>query len=156
MHVREREEDVMPAVPWRRCGAAGDGDVAVVMASRFRVRRYRDVPRFLVDSLRVHRQVLAAGRAVGVSLRARPLRRDFLTLSAWRDRGAVHRLVVEEPHATVMRRYAAATEESTFAFFEARVIELPLSWTEVGRRLDAERERRRARTSDAPAGERSA
>lgn len=134
----------MAALRWRAYDGAGDDDVAVVMASRFRIRRHRDVPRFLLDSLRVHRQVLSADGALGVSLLARPLRREFLTLSAWRDRDALYRLVRGEPHVTVMRRYAAATDESTFVFFDRRVVDLPLSWLDVGHRLDVEQERRGA------------
>ena len=52
---------------------------AVVMASRFRLRRLRDVPRFFLDAMRIHRQVRAADGALGVSLVAHPLRREFFT-----------------------------------------------------------------------------
>ena len=53
------------------------------------LRRLRDVPRFFLDAMRIHRQVRAADGALGVSLVAHPLRREFFTLSAWRDRAAV-------------------------------------------------------------------
>lgn len=137
----------MPTLPWRT-RTAEEGDArAVAMASRFRVRRHRDVPRFLLDSLRIHRQVLSASGLVGVALRARPLRREFLTLSAWRDHESLRDLVDAEPHGTAMRRHRPATDEATFVFFDVPVADLPLPWADVVRRLDAERDRREARTA---------
>jgi hypothetical protein len=66
------------------------------MVSRFELKRLQDVPRFLLDSVRIRRQVLRANGALGVSLIAHPLRRQFLTLSAWGDRQAVNGLVRTE------------------------------------------------------------
>ena len=77
----------MPTLPWISVRPADAP--AVVMASRFELRRLRDVPRFFLDAMRIHRQVRAADGALGVSLVAHPLQREFFTLSAWRDRAAV-------------------------------------------------------------------
>ena len=99
----------MPTIPWRAAQPASTpsptATPAVVMASRFELRHLRDVPRFLLDSLRIRRQVLRANGALGVSLVAHPLRRQFLTLSAWSDRNAVNELVRAEPHRSAMRRH---------------------------------------------------
>ena len=73
-----------------RVRRTGSGSPVVVMASRFELKRMRDVPGFLLDSLRIRRQVLRADGALGVSLVAHPLRRQVLTLSAWSDRQAVN------------------------------------------------------------------
>ena len=114
----------------------------LVMASRFRLRRWRDVPRFLVDSMRTLRQVRTTGAAVGVSLSTRPLRREFRTLSAWRDRGALDAWVGTQPHRDAMRRYRPAMAESAFTFWTVPSDQLPVSWHDAARRLDeAEREK---------------
>ncbi len=128
----------MPTLPWLSLGDVEPATTAVVMASRFRVRRLRQVPRFLLDSMRIHRQVRAADGALGVSLIARPLRREFFTLSAWRDRAALQALVRTQPHAGVMRRQRPATAESAFTFWEVPADRLPVSWSEARRRLDEE------------------
>ena len=130
----------MPTLPWLAGPAADGPTTVVVMASRFSLRRMRDVPRFLADSLLVHRQVRSADGAVGVSLVARPLRREFLTLSAWRDRASLDALVRTAPHARVMRRHRAAMAESTFTFWDAPAASLPITWDEADRRLAAQRE----------------
>ena len=76
-----------------------------------RIRRYRDVPRFLLDSLLIRRQVRFTTGALGVGLKAYPLRREFLTLSAWSDRGAIRDLVRAEPHASAIWPLSARVHE---------------------------------------------
>jgi hypothetical protein len=126
----------MPTLPWTTVDAAPATGEVVVMASWFRVRRYRDVLPFLRDAMRVHRQVLAADGAVGVALEARPLRREFRTLSAWRDRAALDAVVGREPHRTIMRRQRPATAGSAFTFWTLPAGELP-TWEEARERLGA-------------------
>lgn len=137
----------MPTLPWLPVHSADPATTTVVMASRFRLRGLRHVPRFFLDSMRIHRQVRAADGALGVSLIAHPLRREFYTLSAWRDRAALDSLVRAEPHRSAMRRHRRAMTESTFTFWTVPADQLPISWDEARNRLDAEA----AHHSSAPA-----
>ena len=123
----------MPTLPWIPVASADAP--AVVMASRFRLRRMRDVPRFFLDAMRIHRQVRAADGALGVSLVAHPLRREFFTLSAWRDRAAVDALVRAEPHRSAMGRYHAVMADAVFRFWEVPPGALPPSWDDAPSRL---------------------
>ena len=125
----------MPTLPWIPVPQAAPVGEVVVMASRFRVRGYRHVVPFFVDAMRVLAQMRKADGAVGVSLVAHPLRREFATLSAWRDRAALDAAVRGEPHRSVMRRQRAAMAESTFRFWATPAQELPLTWEEADRRL---------------------
>lgn len=127
----------MPALPWIPVSDAPPTSEVVVMASRFRVRGLRHVLPFFVDSMRVLAQMRKAEGAVGVSLVAHPLRREFATLSAWRDRAALDAAVRGEPHRSVMRRQRAAMAESAFRFWTAPAGSLPLGWEEADRRLAA-------------------
>ncbi len=126
-------------LPWISVRPAEPGTPALVMASRFRVRRWRHVPRFLLDSMRIHRQVRAADGALGISLVARPLHREFRTLSAWRDRAALDAMVRAQPHAAAMRRHRRVMAESTFTFWEVGADRLPVGWDDAVSRLDRER-----------------
>jgi quinol monooxygenase YgiN len=136
----------MPTLPWTTVDPTPAGEV-VVMASWFRVRSLRHVLPFLVDALRVHRQVRAAEGVVGVSLEARPLRQEFRTLSAWRDRAALEAMVAREPHRTIMRRHHPAMAGSAFVFWTVPAGHGPPTWTEAGTRLAAERSRPARRPS---------
>ena len=132
----------MPTLAWFTIATADDETRVTVMASSFRLRRLRDVPRFLFDSLRIHRQVRRSDGALGVSLVAHPLRREFLTLSAWRDRDSVNALVRAEPHVGAMRRHRAGTAEALFTFWDVPAGELPVRWDQAQHRLERERLRR--------------
>lgn len=129
----------MPALPWKPVLTSHSGRSSVVMASRFRLRSFSHVPRFLIDSLRIRRQIRAADGALGISLIARPLRREFLTLSAWRDRSALDAVVRAQPHLGAMRRHRSAMAEATFTFWDVPAAALPVTWDEARGRLDAER-----------------
>jgi heme-degrading monooxygenase HmoA len=127
----------MPTLPWITVEKPQEPGAVVVMASRFRVKGFRHVLPFFVDSMRVLAQVRKADGALGVSLAAHPLRREFATLSAWRDREAVNALVRSEPHRTIMGRYRPAMADARFTFWEVPATELPLDWTDAERRLEA-------------------
>jgi hypothetical protein len=127
----------MPTLPWIPVSQAAPTSEVVVMASRFRVRGFRHVVPFFIDAMRVLAQMRKADGAIGVSLDAHPLRREFATLSAWRDRPALDAAVGGEPHRSVMRRQRAAMATSTFRFWNAPATSLPLTWEEADRRLAA-------------------
>jgi hypothetical protein len=127
----------VPTLPWIPIEKPQESGAVVVMASRFRVRGYRHVLPFFVDAMRVLVQVRKADGALGVTLTARPLRREFATLSAWRDRDALNALVRSVPHRTIMGRYRSAMADSRFTFWEAQGSALPLDWAEAERRLAA-------------------
>ncbi|MER6300450.1 DUF3291 domain-containing protein [Kitasatospora sp. NPDC001539] len=134
----------MPTLPWITPNPAAPGTRAVVMASRFEVRSLADVPRFLLRSLAVWRQLRTAPGALGASLIARPLRRTFYTLSAWESRASLDAFAAAQPHRSVMTGLRATMRESTFTFWEAPVEQLPVTWPEAHSRIDA----RRAQVTD--------
>jgi Domain of unknown function (DUF3291) len=127
----------VPALPWIPVHQPAPASEMVVMASHFRVKGYRHVLPFLVDSMRVLAQIRRADGALGVSLVARPLRREFYTLSAWPDRAAINAVVGSEPHRSVMRRQRVAMAKSVFTFWTAPAGALPLTWAEAEERLTA-------------------
>ena len=128
----------MPTIPWRSTRPEGAAPVAAtVMASRFRLRRLRDVPRFFVDSMRIHRQTSHSPGALGVSLVAHPLRREFFTLSAWTSREELNQMVRTEPHRSAMRRHRPAMADATFTFWDVGYDNLRVCWDEARTRLDA-------------------
>jgi hypothetical protein len=124
----------MPTLPWTDVETADrTASEPLVMASRFQLRSYRDVLPFLRDAMRVRTLVRRSPGALGVSLVARPLRREFATLSAWRDRESLDAMVRAEPHRSIMGRYRAAMADSQFVFYAPA--EYPPTWDEARGRL---------------------
>lgn len=129
----------MPTLPWITLDSPGEAVTAVVMASRFRLKSLRHVPRFFFDAMRIHQQVRRADGALGVSLIAHPLRREFFTLSAWRDRTALDAMVGCEPHRSTMKRHRRGMAGSAFTFWEVPADQLPVGWDDARRALARER-----------------
>jgi heme-degrading monooxygenase HmoA len=125
----------MPALPWTTVAPAEPDAEVVVMASTFRLRSARHVPGFLSAAMRIRRQVAGAPGALGLSLDARPFRRTFFTLSAWRDRESIDAMIVQDPHRATMERYRPQTDVAEFRFWTTRGETLPVSWDEARRRL---------------------
>ena len=125
----------MPTLPWTATDttAATTGGRPLVMASRFELRSFRDVLPFLRDAMRVRALVRRSPGALGVSLVARPLRREFATLSAWQDRASLDAMVRAEPHRSVMGRHRAAMAGSKFVFYAP--VDYPPTWEEAYREL---------------------
>ncbi|MEV0197185.1 DUF3291 domain-containing protein [Nonomuraea sp. NPDC050691] len=128
----------MPTVPWTRVGVPAHPET-LIMASRLEVRSLRQVPGFLVASLRLLRQARQAPGALGVSLKAELLKRTFWTVSAWNDKAAVYAYSAAEPHKSTMRRQRAVMKESTFVFWTLPADQLPVAWDQVRERIAHER-----------------
>ncbi|UXA21325.1 hypothetical protein [Mycobacterium sp. SMC-4] len=108
----------------------------VVLASRFQLRRYRDVVPFFVAALRIDAEVRRSEGAVGLALIAQPLRRTFYTLSAWRDQAAIDAMIATEPHRSVMLRYRELTSDSRFTTWSASDA-TPPTWQDARHHLGA-------------------
>lgn len=127
----------MPTLPWtvaKNDGPATDADV-VVMASRLELKSVWAAPAFLVAALRIRKQMLAAPGAYGHSLIAKPLRRTFWTLSAWRGQSEMDAAVVGEPHASIIKHWRTKMAGSVFTTWTVTGADIPMNWPEALRRL---------------------
>lgn len=94
---------VIPDLSW--CATEPSSGPGVVLVTRLHLRRLRDVPAFLRDSLAIRRQVVGSPGARSLQLRARPLARTFTTVSWWDDEAAVRAFARAEPHRGAMRSW---------------------------------------------------
>jgi hypothetical protein len=74
----------------------------LVLASYLPLKRFASTPRFLLKVWAIRQQLSSAYGLVGYALRARPLARDYWTLSVWEGAQALNRFVQSPPHAHVM------------------------------------------------------
>ncbi len=94
---------LIPDLPWI-AEHVGDGP-GVVLVTHLHLRRFRDIPAFLRDSLAIRDQTMAAPGARSLYLRPQPLARHFTTVSWWDDEAAVRAFVRTDPHRAAMRRW---------------------------------------------------
>jgi heme-degrading monooxygenase HmoA len=135
----------MPTLPWATpasisnsgSGQPADADAeppgseVQVMASRFVLRSRRDTVRMLRHASAVRRALLGSPGALGVSLVARPLRREYWTLSAWSDRASLDAFVAHPVHRAAMAALAPTMAESAFRFWTQPASALPPSWDDA-------------------------
>jgi len=74
-----------------------------VSIARFRVRSWRHLPGFLIESFRAVRQAKAAAGSFAVSV-FRDTDRAFWTRAVWRDEAAMRGLMRSGVHRRVMAR----------------------------------------------------
>ncbi|GAA3374229.1 hypothetical protein GCM10020367_37300 [Streptomyces sannanensis] len=125
----------MPDVSWFTPDRPAPHTEAYVMASRFETRTLFGAFRFFLKAPGILRQLRSAPGAYGATLRARPLRRTFLTLSAWESRDALYRFAGSDPHRSSARALRPLMRDSAFTCWAVDADGLPLGWDEAERRL---------------------
>ncbi|MGW4567221.1 DUF3291 domain-containing protein [Streptomyces sp. NPDC004561] len=125
----------MPTLPWTVPNPAPPGAEVHVFASRFETRTLWGALRFLARTPAVWRQIGHARGAYGASLRARPLRRTFWTLSAWESAEALKAFAHSGAHRPISGALSSQMRDVVFATWRTTSDELPLSWEEAFRRL---------------------
>ncbi|MEX5234839.1 DoxX family protein [Kocuria arenosa] len=110
-------------------------NAGIVLVSRLQLHSARQVPSFLLASLRLRRALRHAPGAVWLDLAAQPLTATFWTWSAWTDEDAMRRYTGSDLHAHVMRTYRPQLQGVTFRTLPAA--QAPATWPEVRGMLDA-------------------
>lgn len=128
----------MPTLPWTTPNPARPDTTAFVMASRLEVKSGKHTPQFCLKSLSAWGQVRKAPGALGASLEAQLLKGVFYTLSAWENKDALYAYARTEPHKSVMTGLRSVMSASTFAFWEVPVSQLPITWEDAKRRIEAQ------------------
>jgi len=92
----------MLASPWRTFGSPDPGGEVVALPSYLPLKSYWRIPLFLFYTMRVVKQLASAEGVLGYSVLARPLSKQFWTLSAWKDEAALHAFVQYPPHVRII------------------------------------------------------
>jgi quinol monooxygenase YgiN len=96
----------MPTLPWKEFGRAEAEREYVALLTYLPLKHGWQVPRFLIETVRIMRQLRRSGGLLGYALRAELLAKRFFTLSAWEDEAALQRFVYGQPHAQTMTAMA--------------------------------------------------
>jgi hypothetical protein len=107
------------------------------MGSHLPLRGYRYVPRFLLHSLKIRRQLAQADGLIGYALNAQLLRKEFWTVSVWRTRDDLERFAKANPHSTITQTKPRRMAESAFVFWTCEGRETPVAWDVVAEHMRA-------------------
>ena len=130
----------MPALPWTTFSPPDPARDYVAMASRLPLARYWDLPAFLSATLAIRSQLASASGLIGYALDAHLARRTFFTVSAWESQDALDAFSRADPHRGRVSVIRPRMRPTTFTFWTVPGADLPISWTEVRRRIAATEE----------------
>jgi heme-degrading monooxygenase HmoA len=123
-----KEVPTMPALPWQSVNPPDPEREYVALASFLPLKRFAATIRFFRSVRAVQGQLASARGLVGYSLLAKPLARNYWTLSLWEDDAAPKEFVQAEPHVRVMRDIRPDLGDTKFTQVRVRGSAAPLAW----------------------------
>ena len=106
-------------LPWTTRAEMQPGSEYLVMASHLPLQRLTSTVRFFRAVSAIRKQLAGADGLVGYTLRARPLARDYWTLSVWQDETALRAFMRTPPHVGVMSSLRPLMGPTKFVTWQA-------------------------------------
>jgi quinol monooxygenase YgiN len=105
------------------------------MASHLPLKKLSSTVRFFRAVAAIRKQLANSDGMVGYTLRARPLARDYWTLSVWNDEPALRQFMRTAPHAQLMSSLRPIMGPTKFVQWEISGTEERPDWTTALARL---------------------
>lgn len=121
--------------PWKQRERMDPEAEYLVLASSIPAQDYGATPALFRGASATKRQLRDADGLVGFSLLARPARKQYATLSVWRDESALQAFARSSPHGDLMRELAPRMGDTAFVRWTIRGSAGRPSWREAWERL---------------------
>jgi quinol monooxygenase YgiN len=125
----------MPDVPWTAAQEMQPEREYLVMAYHLPLRSIRSTVRFFRAVAVIRKQLRSADGLIGYTLRAKPLTRDYWTLSVWNGRAALDQFMRTPPHLGVMSSLKPFMGPTRFIQWQITVADGRPTWSEALQRL---------------------
>src|SRR5215510_5190993 len=125
-------------MPWTTLAQADSNREYFALLSYLPLKKYRAIPSFFRFTFQIQKQLRKTPGIIGYSLRAKPLSRNFWTLSAWTDERMLMEFVTRIPHAQAMKGLMPHMEPTKFTKWRVSGSALPLRWDDAMRRAQQE------------------
>jgi hypothetical protein len=117
--------------PWIKFMTPETNREYFALLSHLPLNKYRAIPAFLKFTFQIQKQLGATPGIIGYSLRAKPLSRNFWTLSAWTDEKQLMDFVAKIPHGHAMKAMMSHMGPTKFTKWKVSGSALPLRWEEA-------------------------
>ena len=107
----------------------------LVLASSIPPRSRRSTWRLFRGASMVRKQLAGTDGVIGFSLLARPLAKQYATLSIWRDEHALTAFAGAEPHRQLMNSLSPEMGPTKFVRWTIRGADRPPTWDDALQRL---------------------
>lgn len=121
----------MPASPWRSFRATEPGREYLALLSFLPLKSFWHLPAFALGTAGVMKQLAAAQGLVAYSLLARPIAKNFWTLSVWEDEASLQAFIYDPPHERLMTSLTPHMGQTKFVRWTVKGSELPLAWDDA-------------------------
>jgi hypothetical protein len=136
-----------PPRPWTQRASVEPEREYQAFTSRFFLKSMIRVPAFLASSFRIMKQANTAPGIIGWALGIDILRREFYTLSAWKDAESLRRFVRDGSHKDALQLFEKDLRRKTIlVYYKVLGHDLPLTWKDAIARQER-RESERAAVS---------
>ena len=122
--------------PWKSMMPFEPDGEYLVLASSIPARRLSSTRRLFSGASAVRKQLEATEGVMGFSLLARPLRKQYATLSVWVDEPALAAFAGGSPHGDLMADLAKEMGPTKFIRWTMKGSDGKPSWREALKRLD--------------------
>ena len=120
---------------WKQSAKPDPDREYLVLASSIPPRSIRSTWRLFRGAGAVRKQLAGTEGVVGFALLARPLRKQYATLSVWRDEGALARFAGADPHRELVKELTPEMGATKFVRWTMKGADGRPSWDEALRRL---------------------
>jgi heme-degrading monooxygenase HmoA len=124
---------------WRSLQELDPDREYVALVTDIPPKRIASTRRLFAGARQVRRQLGTTDGVVGFSLLARPVGKQYVTLSLWTDEGALTAFAHAPPHQQLMDGLAADMAPTTFVRWKHPGSAGRPAWNDALRRLDAAR-----------------
>jgi hypothetical protein len=121
--------------PWKWTASLEPEREYRVLASSIPPRSRRSTWRLFRGASKVRKQLAGTDGVIGFSLLARPLAKQYATLSVWRDEDALAAFAVAEPHRQLMSTLSPEMGPTKFVRWTIRGIDGRPTWDDALQRL---------------------
>jgi quinol monooxygenase YgiN len=115
--------------PWQSYSRAAPERDYVALLSYLPLNSAWHLPRLVLYSTRIRRQLRKSSGLIGYSLRARVAAKQFWTLSAWEDVAALQAFVAAPPHVAIMEALAPYMSATRFVRWNVKALSYRLGGT---------------------------
>jgi quinol monooxygenase YgiN len=120
--------------PWKALAPTDSHLEYLALLSYLPLKTHWAIFRFLRFTLQIQKQLRDTPGVLGYSLRAKPMSRNFWTLSVWEDEKALREFVVKLPHGDAMKALTPRMGPTAFTRWKVPGSAIPLRWEEAMQR----------------------
>ena len=114
--------------PWKKITPVNPQGEYLVLLTYLPLKKHRTIPRFLWSTFAIQRQLAGSAGILGYALRAKPLEKNFWTMSAWLDEKSLIDFALHIPHSQVMKALAPHMGPTKFIRWKVAGSDVPLRW----------------------------